>query len=124
MAIFADALAPYGYTEINLADRMQGSSARHLLGTDYAGRDLLSRLLQAARLALVVGMAATTVNVVVAVLIGGTSGFFGGKFDLAVQRLWTGNASSRGSAPAEVSAMRPLLIYSCVKRFGVPGGGA
>ena len=86
VAIFADALAPYGYTEINLADRMQGSSARHLLGTDYAGRDLLSRLLQAARLSLVVGMAATTVNVVVAVLIGGTSGFFGGKFDLAVQR--------------------------------------
>ena len=86
VAIFADALAPYRYTEINLADRMQSSSARHLLGTDYAGRDLLSRLIHGARLSLVVGLASTALNVVISVVIGGISGFFGGKFDLAVQR--------------------------------------
>ena len=50
------------------------------------GRDLLSRLLFGARISLVVGLAATTLNVVVATLIGGTSGFIGGKLDLAVQR--------------------------------------
>ena len=50
------------------------------------GRDLLSRLLYGARISLVVGLAATTLNVVVATLIGGTSGFIGGKLDLAVQR--------------------------------------
>ena len=50
------------------------------------GRDLLSRLLYGARISLVVGLAATTLNVVVATLIGGTSGFLGGKLDLAVQR--------------------------------------
>ena len=50
------------------------------------GRDLLSRLLFGARISLVVGLAATTLNVVVATLIGGTSGFLGGKLDLAVQR--------------------------------------
>ena len=86
VAIFADALAPYEFTEIHLKDMLQGSSAKYLLGTDHVGRDILSRLIYGARLSLVVGLVATTVNIVVAVLIGGTSGFLGGKFDLAVQR--------------------------------------
>ena len=86
VAIFADVLAPYPYDEIHLVDRLTGSSARYLLGTDHAGRDLLSRLIYGARLSLTVGLAATVLNVVVAVLVGGTSGFLGGKFDLAVQR--------------------------------------
>ena len=86
VAIFANVLAPYPYWEMHLADRLTGSSARYLLGTDQLGRDLLSRLFVGARLSLVVGLSATAVNVVVAVLIGGTSGFLGGKLDLAVQR--------------------------------------
>ncbi len=86
VAIFADILAPYGYTEMHLVDRLQGASARYLLGTDQIGRDFLSRLIFGARLSILVGLAATALNVVVAVLIGGISGFLGGKLDLAVQR--------------------------------------
>ena len=86
MAIFADVLAPYSYNEIHLADILKGPSAQYLLGTDQLGRDFLSRLIYGARLSLIVGLAATALNVVVAVLIGGISGFFGGKLDLAVQR--------------------------------------
>ena len=86
VAIFADVLAPYPHDEVNIVDRMQAPSARYLLGTDQLGRDLLSRLVFGARISLTVGLAATTVNVVVAVLIGGVSGFFGGRLDLAMQR--------------------------------------
>ena len=86
VGIFADIVAPYPYTEIHLADRLTGPSARYLLGTDYVGRDLLSRIIFGARISLTVGLAATTVNVVVAALVGGISGFLGGKLDLAVQR--------------------------------------
>ena len=86
VAILADVLAPYGYIEIHLADRLTGSSAAYPLGTDHLGRDLLSRVIYGARLSMVVGLAATALNVVVALLIGGTSGFFGGKLDLVVQR--------------------------------------
>ena len=90
VAIFANDLAPYRYSELHLADRLTGSSAQYLLGTDHLGRDFLSRLIFGARISLFVGFAATTLNIVVAVLIGGTSGFFGGKLDLAVQRFVDG----------------------------------
>ncbi len=86
VAIFADALAPYPHKEAHLMDRLQTPSAKYLLGTDHIGRDLLSRLIYGAHISVLVGLAATTLNVVIAVLIGGISGFLGGKVDLAVQR--------------------------------------
>ncbi len=86
VTIFADVLAPYSYDEVHLADILKPPSAQYLLGTDGLGRDLLSRLSYGARTSLTVGLAASALNVVVAVLIGGTSGFLGGKFDLIVQR--------------------------------------
>ena len=86
VGILADVLAPYDHMEPHTEDILQAPSAQFLLGTDYVGRDFLSRLIHGARLSLIVGLAATTLNVVVAVLIGGSSGFFGGKLDLAVQR--------------------------------------
>ncbi len=86
VAIFADALAPYPFWEVHPVDRLQGSSARYLLGTDGLGRDLMSRIIYGARLSMIVGLAATAINVVVALLAGGTSGFLGGKFDLIMQR--------------------------------------
>ena len=86
VAIFADVLSPYPYWEVHPADMLLGSSARYLLGTDQLGRDFLSRIMFGARLSLLVGLSATTINVVVAVLIGGTSGYIGGKLDMVVQR--------------------------------------
>ena len=86
VAVLADVIAPYPYGERHLPDRLQGSSAQYLLGTDHLGRDLLSRIIHGARVSLTVGLAATTLNILVAVLIGGTSGFLGGKLDLVVQR--------------------------------------
>ena len=78
--------APYRYEEIHLRDRLQAPTAAYLLGTDHVGRDLLSRLIHGARLSLTVGLAATVLTVVVAVLIGGTTGFIGGRLDLVTQR--------------------------------------
>ena len=86
VAIFADILAPYPFDEVNILDRMQEPSERYFLGTDQLGRDLLSRLIYGAQISLTVGLAATALNVLIAVLIGSISGFFGGKVDLAVQR--------------------------------------
>ena len=86
VSIFADVLAPYPYDEIRLQEILQPPSAQHLLGTDHVGRDYLSRIIQGARVSMLVGLAATTINVVVAILVGGTTGFLGGKLELVVQR--------------------------------------
>ena len=86
VAVFADVLAPYPYDEIRLMEILEPPSARHLLGTDNVGRDFLSRIIHGARVSLLVGLAATTISVVVAVLVGGVTGFLGGKVDLVVQR--------------------------------------
>ena len=86
IAIFADIIAPYPSNELHVLDRLQGPSAKYLLGTDQVGRDLLSRLIDGGRISLFVGFAATTLNIVFAILVGGISGFIGGKFDLVTQR--------------------------------------
>ena len=87
VSIFADTLAPYRYDEIRLQEILEAPSPKHPLGTDHLGRDFLSRITHGARISLLVGFAATSINVVVALLVGGTTGFLGGKLDLAVQRL-------------------------------------
>ena len=87
VGIFADVLAPYPYDEQHLIDRLTGSSAEYLMGTDHLGRDLLSRIIYGARISLLVGLATTALSVVISTLIGGISGFLGGKFDLLVQRV-------------------------------------
>ena len=86
VAIFADVLTPYPYDEAHIRDIMKGPSAQYLLGTDKLGRDFLSRIIFGARVSLLVGLATTALSVVISTLIGGTSGFLGGKLDLAVQR--------------------------------------
>ena len=90
VSIFADVLAPYGFLEAHVVDRLQGPSATYLIGTDQLGRDYLSRIIYGARLSLTVGLAATALSVVVAFLVGGTSGFLGGKLDMVVQRFVDG----------------------------------
>ena len=82
LTIFAAQLAPYEFDRGRVQDRMQGPSAAHLLGTDHVGRDFLSRLIIGARLSITVGLAATSLNVIVALLVGGTTGFIGGRVDI------------------------------------------
>ena len=86
VAIFGGVLAPYQYAEMHLIDRLQSASTKYLLGTDQLGRDLLSRLIFGARISLFVGLTVTTISVVISTMIGGISGFVGGKVDLLVQR--------------------------------------
>lgn len=58
-----------------------------LLGTDRLGRDMLSRLISAARVSLTVGLVGITVSFVLALILGGLSGYYGGKIDIAIQRV-------------------------------------
>ena len=86
VSILAPVLAPYPIDELHVPDRLQGSSFKYFLGTDHVGRDLFSRMLYGARISLFIGFSATAIGVVIAMFVGGTSGFIGGKVDLIVQR--------------------------------------
>jgi peptide/nickel transport system permease protein len=62
-------------------------STLFVLGTDEQGRDLWSRLAYATRTSLVIGLAGVTVSLVLGVVLGGISGFYGGAADTVVQRV-------------------------------------
>ena len=61
-------------------ERLAGSSAEHLLGTDRFGRDVLSRLLVGAQITLFVGIIAVTISAVIGVPLGIAAGMRQGKF--------------------------------------------
>jgi peptide/nickel transport system permease protein len=57
-----------------------------LLGTDVQGRDLWSRLMYGTRISLTIGLFGVTVSLVLGVVLGGLSGFYGGVADTVIQR--------------------------------------
>ena len=73
-----------------MADRLQRPSPTYPLGTDEFGRDLLSRLLFGARIAVQAGLIAVGIAMVGGVLIGLVAGYFGGRVDYALSRLVEG----------------------------------
>lgn len=79
-------VASYGYEQQDLTNTFSPPSAKHWLGTDQLGRDLLVRLLYGGRVSLGVGLAATFVALTIGVTYGAVSGFFGGKLDAVMMR--------------------------------------
>ncbi len=84
--IFADFLAPYGFNQIMPIDRLKPPSWQHPFGTDNLGRDIFSRILYGAQLSVIVGLSAAFLATLVSTVLGITSGYLGGRFDLLVQR--------------------------------------
>lgn len=108
--VFADLMAPYGFNEIILADRLAPPSGAHWLGTDNLGRDLLSRIINGARISMIVSLGASTIAVSVSTAIGITSGYFGGKFDMVMQRFVD-----------SIMCFPTLLIYLTIMSILGPG---
>src|SRR5262245_30052547 len=86
-AVFAHWIAPYPYDETNVRQRLKPPGAQFYLGTDNLGRDVFSRIIYGARISVTVGFGAVTLSILLATTLGVTSGYFGGKVDVLVQRL-------------------------------------
>ena len=93
VALAAPLVAPYGFSEMSLANRLQppvwlaGGTSAHLLGTDPLGRDMLSRVIWAARTSLSVAGISVLVALLFGVTIGLLSGYYGGWLDTVIMRL-------------------------------------
>jgi len=87
MAIFANLIAPYSYDETIRGARMKAPGAQFWMGTDNLGRDIFSRVVYGARVSVSVGFGAVLLANFLAATIGITSGYFGGKYDICVQRV-------------------------------------
>jgi len=84
--LLAPLVTPYGATEGNPAETLQGPSLRHPFGTDAIGFDIFSRVLHAARLDLAIALGAVGVALVVGCTLGAIAGFFGRVTDEIVMR--------------------------------------
>ena len=81
LVLFGPLLAPYDYAEQNLSRILEGPSKDYLLGTDHLGRDLLSRIMYGARIALITAVPAVMISVIGGVILGLLSGYLGGRVD-------------------------------------------
>lgn len=86
-AIFAPLLAPYDPLSIDLSNVLQGSTSEHLLGTDQAGRDILSRLMYGARSSLLGALWVVVVSTVLGVAAGVTAAWHGRWIDGVLSRI-------------------------------------
>jgi peptide/nickel transport system permease protein len=87
LAIGAQWLAPYPFDVGIGTDRLLWPSLAHPFGTDANGRDLLSRIIWGSRVSVTIGFGAVIISTLAAVVVGVTSGYFGGWVDLLVQRV-------------------------------------
>lgn len=87
VALAAPLLAPYDPTAQDVANRLQGPSAEHLLGTDHLGRDELSRVLYGARVSLLTTLAIGVAVLVIGTVVGTIAGMAGGFVDGLLMRI-------------------------------------
>ena len=87
LALVTPLIAPYDYDFQNRVLSASGPSASHLLGTDYLGRDLLTRMLYGSRISLMVGFIATAVALIIGVSWGIIAGYLGGSVDAWMMRI-------------------------------------
>ncbi len=77
-------------SDINAGNKMFEApfgQGNHILGTDDTGRDVFSRLLYAFNISITFALILTVLNYIIGISIGGSMGYFGGKFDLFFQRI-------------------------------------
>jgi len=87
LALFAPLLAPYDPNEPDYFNLLKGPSAKHWLGTDDLGRDLLSRIIYGAQVSMTVGLGCTVFSLMFGTFMGVLSGYRGGAWDMVIMRI-------------------------------------
>ena len=112
VALFADLLAPYGYSKLDLSARLappvfMGGSPAHWLGTDELGRDVLSRLVISVRISLLVAFVSTVLSATIGVSLGFIAAHFRGWVEQVVLTL----VDFQASMPFMIIALAVLAFF-------------
>ncbi|WP_416797430.1 ABC transporter permease [Ciceribacter azotifigens] len=108
VALFADQLRPYGITAMDLTNRLAApGNAKHWLGTDELGRDVLARLIQSVRVSLVIAFSATIISAV----FGTALGFAAAKFRGWVEHLVLVLADFQAALPFLIMSLAVLAFF-------------
>lgn len=78
---------PYEPTKMNAAEKLQGASLRHLMGTDNMGRDIFSRVMYGSRVTLMIAIGTIIIGAGVGTIIGAITGYYGGMLDEITMRV-------------------------------------
>jgi peptide/nickel transport system permease protein len=86
-AAFGPLFSPYNPVAQNLRETLANPSSKHLLGTDFLGRDTLSRLIYGARMSLMVGVVALGIAAIIGITVGLLAGFYGSWVNMILMRI-------------------------------------
>ena len=86
-AVSAPIIVPYDPSEQNLFEGLKEPGSKHILGQDRLGRDILSRIIYGSRVSLKVGIMAVGISLIIGLIIGSASGYFGGFIDNLFMRI-------------------------------------
>ena len=87
MAIFAPLVTGQDPLEQDILARLKPPTETHILGTDYFGRDIYSRIVYGARLSLLIGLSSTALAMLIGSAIGMIAGWYGGRIDTLVMQV-------------------------------------
>ncbi len=110
VAVFAPLLSPYSPNANNLRNIVQKPSGEHWLGTDYLGRDVLSRILYGARISLYTSILAGIISAIAGIFLGLLAGYFGGILSHVIMRI------------TDALLAIPALIFTLVLASALGGG--
>jgi len=110
VAVFAPLLSPYSPNANNLRNIVQKPSGEHWLGTDYLGRDVLSRILYGARISLYTSILAGIISAMAGIFLGLLAGYFGGILSHVIMRI------------TDALLAIPALIFTLVLASALGGG--
>ncbi|KPK88883.1 MAG: peptide ABC transporter permease [Deltaproteobacteria bacterium SM23_61] len=86
VAVCAPWISPYDPGQIEIRRVLEEPSAKHLLGTDSLGRDVLSRMIWGSRISLLVGFVAVGIASLIGIFLGSLAGYYGGWTDDLIMR--------------------------------------
>lgn len=87
VSLLAPVISPYNPAEIDISAILEEPSAKHLLGTDQLGRDVLSRMIWGSRISLYVGFVAVGISTAIGLLLGALAGYYGAWVERIIMRL-------------------------------------